>query len=419
MGLTDTLMKIVVKVQDAVALAKHFEASPREAMREVVAQAREAVRATLQEVMNAEIALFLGQDAEGDNKRNGYVERTFGIKGVGAVQLRVPRDRAGRFRSAVVPAERHYDEDLERDLALLHLAGLSTRMLARISEQVLGLRVSHAEVSRSLNTLLPAAKAFLDRPLGDRRFKYLYCDGTFFRVRRGTVDAEPTLVVLGVDEQDRRSILAMIQGDKDAAGAWRMVFARLKERGLEASAVRLGVMDGLPGLANAFREAFPQARVARCWVHKARNVFPLVAKRLQKGFVVDWNAIAYAADGEAARAAFEALKARWSATCGDAVESLERDLEALLVHYEFPKIHWDALRTTNPIERINREFKRRSKTMDSIGANGLKVLLAFTALRMEFGWAITPISSNKIAHMGGRALWEARQLEAVTKGLLH
>lgn len=419
MGLKDTLMKIVVKVHDVVDLVKRFEASPREAMREVVAHAREAVRATLQEVMDAEIALFLGEDAQAGNKRNGYVDRTYAIKGVGAVQLRVPRDRAGQFKSAVVPSDRRHDEDLERDLALLHLAGLSTRMLARISDQILGVRVSHAEVSRSLATLVPAARQFLDRPLGDRRFKYLYCDGTFFRVRRGTVDAEPTLVVLGVDDQDRRSILAMVQGDKDAAGAWRMVFARLKERGLDPTAVQLGLMDGLPGLATAFREAFPQARVARCWVHKARNVLPLVPKRLQKGFLVDWHAIAYAADGTAARAAFAALKARWGATCGDAVASLERDLEALLVHYEFPKAHWDALRTTNPIERINREFKRRSKTMETIGADGLKVLLAFTALRLEFGWATTPITSGKLAHIGSRAAWEARQLEAVTKGLMH
>jgi putative transposase len=419
MGLGETWMKIVVKVKDAVALAKRFEASPREAMREVVQQMREGVRSTLEEVMEAEIELFLGQDAEQGNKRNGYASRTFGIKGVGAIQLRVPRDRAGRFKSHVVPAERHYDEELGQDLALLHLAGLSTRMLAHISGQVLGVKVSHTEVSQSLRTMVPGAKRFLERPLHDRRFKYLYVDGTFFSVRRTTVDKEPTLVVLGVDESDRRSILAMVQGDRDDVRAWRMVFARLKERGLDASAVELGIMDGLPGLATAFREAFLQARVARCWVHKARNVMPLVPRRYQAEFEGDWNAIAYAADGATARAAFAALKARWGKLCGDAVESMERDLEALLVHYEFPKVHWDALRTTNPIERINKEFKRRSKAMETLGPEALKVLLAFTALRLEYGWATTPISSNKLAHVGSRAAWQAKQFETVTKGLMN
>jgi putative transposase len=419
MGLGEALMKIVVKVRDAVELARRFEASPREALREVVEQVRDGMRHTLEEVMNAELELFLGQPAERTNKRNGFVTRTFGIKGLGAVQLRVPRDRAGRFDSNVVPASRRYDEAIERDLALLHLAGLSSRMLAHLSAQILGVKVSHTEVSRSLKTLLPAAKRFLERPLSGRRFKYLYVDGTFFHVRRTTVEAEPTLVVLGVDENDRRSILAMIQGDKDAVGAWRMVFAQLKERGLDVGAVELGLMDGLPGLATAFREAFPKARVARCWVHKARNVMPRVPRRYQKAFMVNWNEVAYATDGAAARTAFVALKAQWTATCGDAVECMERDIEALLVHYEFPKEHWDALRTTNPIERINKEFKRRSKAMETIGPDGLKVLLAFTALRLEFGWATTPITSKKLIHLGGRAAWEAKQLEAVTKGLLN
>ncbi len=127
----------------------------------------------------------------------------------------------------------------------------------------------------------------------------------------------------------------------------------------------------------------------------------------------------YASDGTAARAAFIALEQQWSATCGDAVECMARDIDALLVHYEFPKEHWNALRTTNPIERINKEFKRRSKSMETIGPDGLKVLLAFTALRLEYGWATTPISSNKLAHLGGRVHWEAKQLEAVTKGLIN
>jgi putative transposase len=419
MELGHRLMKIVVKVKDAVELARRFETSPREALREVVELAKEGVRNVLEEVMQAELELFLGQPVEKGNKRNGFTTRTFGIKGVGAVQLRVPRDREGRFKTAVVPAARHYDEVVERDLAMLHLAGLSTRMLAHLSEQILGVKVSHTEVSQSLQKTVPAAKRFLSRPLHGRRFKYLYVDGTFFRVRRSTVDLEPTLVVLGVDEADCRSIIAMIQGDKDAVDAWRMVFRDLKERGLEPAAVTLGIMDGLPGLATAFREAFPNARVARCWIHKSRNVLPRVPRRYKEAFVASWNAVAYAADGTVARAAFATLKAQWSGTCGDAVECMERDLDALLVHYDFPREHWDALRTTNPIERINKEFKRRSKAMETIGADGLKSLLAFTAIRLEFGWQTTPISSRKLAHLGSRAAWEAKQLDAVTKGLLN
>jgi putative transposase len=419
MGIKDGLMKIVVKVQDVVALARHFERAPREAMREVVAHVQQGAREALEQVMHAEIEMFLGQEAERDNKRNGYVTRDFALKGLGTVRVRVPRDRAGRFETKVVPARRRYDEDTEKDLALLHLSGLSTRTLAHVSQHVLGLNVSRSEVSSALKTIVPAAKQFLVRPLGERRWKYLYIDGTNFHVRRTTVDREPTLVVVGVDETDHKSVLAMVQGDKDSRPAWEMVFAELKERGLDPTAVQLGIMDGLPGLADAFCEAFSRARVARCWVHKARNVLPRVARRYQAAFQVSWDAMQYAEHGAAAREAFAALKARWNASCADAVACLERDLELLLVHYEFPRAHWDALRTTNPIERVNKEFKRRAKAMDSVGPDGLQALLAFTALRLEFGWSQTPLTSGKISRLPWHKDREARRMEALTKGLLH
>ena len=168
MEFLESLMKWVVKVQDVVALVKRFEISPRAALREMSEQMRQGAQEVLERVMNAEIALFLGQEGEKTNKRNGYATRTFVFKGLGALEVRVPRDRAGRFKSQVVPAGRRYDEALEKDLALLHMAGLSTRTLAQVSQRVLGLQVSAQEVSNALATIVPAAKAFLERDLGGR-----------------------------------------------------------------------------------------------------------------------------------------------------------------------------------------------------------------------------------------------------------
>jgi putative transposase len=412
----DSLMRLVIRVADFVELARKFEDSPAAAMQEVVTQMRSGVKDVLERAMDAEIEVFLGQPQESENKRNGFASRTYGIKGVGSLTLRVPRDRAGRFSSNVVPANRRYDEALEKDLALLSLAGLSTRTLAQVSNKLLGIAISATEVSNAMRTVVPAAKAFLTRPLGGQRFVYLYVDGTNFRIRRSTVAKEPTLVVLGVDEKGHKSVLSMVQGDKDNRRAWEAVFVDLKERGLCPEAVQLGIMDGLPGLGDAFREAFPNARAARCWVHKARNVFPRVPRRYQEAFKSDWDAIAYAESKEAARAAFDALVARWSKTARDAVACLERDLDALLVHYEFPKEHWGALRTTNPIERINKEFKRRSKAMEVVGPDGLHTLLAFTALRLEIGWTHATISTHETLGLEQRR--QTRRLEEVEKALL-
>jgi putative transposase len=414
----ESLMKLVVRIADVVALAKRFEESPKLAMQEVMTEMRAGVRDVLERVMAAEIEVFLGRDEEARNKRNGFVTRAYGIKGVGTIKLRVPRDRAGRFVSNVVPAYRRYDAATEKDIALLNLSGLSTRMLAQMSAHLLGIRVSANEVSNALHTIIPAAKAFLSRPLGERKWMYLYVDGTNFRVRRSTVEIEPTLVVLGVDETGRKSVLSMVQGDKDSRAAWEAVFVDLKERGLDGAHVRAGIMDGLPGLGNAFVEAFPKAKVLRCWVHRARNVMPLVPRRYQPAFQAMWNAVAYADGLDAARAAYEKLKETWAKDAGDAVARMERDIDALLAHYEFPRDHWEALRTTNPIERVNKEFKRRSKAMEVVSPDGLKPLLAFTAIRLEYGWAITPIGCKKLSTLKYRELRE-RELEATTKSLLN
>jgi putative transposase len=422
MRVRENLMKLVLKIHDVVELVKRFEASPAKAMREVGEHVRHGVKEMLERVMEAELELFLGQDAEVGNKRNGYTTRTFVFKGVGALQVRVPRDRAGRFDTKVVPSGRRYDQALEKDLALLHLAGLSTRMLSHVSRSVLGLAISPSEVSNALKTIVPAAKAFLERDLSGRRFKYLWVDGTNFKIRRTTVDREPTLVVIGVDENDRKSVLAMVQGDKDARGAWEMVFAMLKERGLDGSAVQLGIMDGLPGLADAFTASFSNARIARCWVHKLRNVFTLVPRRYQAEFKHDWDKVAYATERVAAEAAFAALKERWRTNAGDAVTRFEKDLDALLCHYDFPCEYWSALRTTNPIERVNKEFKRRSKSMEQMGPDGLKALLAFTALRLEFGWSTTPITSPKLANLAlspSRQTHPSTSLDNVIDGLMN
>ena len=226
-------------------------------------------------------------------------------------------------------------------------------------------------------------------------------------------------MVIGVDTDNCKSVIAAVNGDKESRSSWAMVFSELKERGLDASAVQLGIMDGLPGLMDAFAEAFPKAGVGRCFLHKARNVFPRVPKRYQAEFKVNWDAMQYAKSKAEAREAWRTLNDRWSPICNDAVDCIEKDIDALLVHYEFPKEHWDALRTTNPIERVNKEFKRRSKSMEVVSPDGLKALLAFIALRLEYGWATTPITSNKLKNLPSGWHRKKTQLDTATEALLN
>lgn len=279
-------------------------------------------------------------------------------------------------------------------MAILQLSGLSTRTLAMISKRLLGVEVSKTAISSSLGLLAGEAERWLTRPI-NKAFWALYVDGTNFKVqRRGSTQKEPSLVVLGVDEHNFRSILAIEPGNKDNVDSWRAVFSELKKRGLDVKSVRLGIMDGLPGLERLFKEEFPGALTQRCWVHSMRNAVAKAPARLRDPFKDLAHKVMYATSEDKARKAFQDLAAAMGSDAARAVRCLAKDLDSLVVHYRFDQKCWVALRTTNAIEAINQKFKRRTKTMDSMGEQTLETVLAFTALKIEISWQKSRIDSG-------------------------
>jgi putative transposase len=357
-----------------------------------------AASSAIEQVVNAEITVFLGKPSEKDNKRNGYRVRDYALKGIGGVTLKMPLDRKQRFESELIPKNEQIDPRLKEDMAVLHLAGISTRDLEMMSRRVLGIEVSRQTVSNSLGTIEERAVEWLTRPI-DGKYWALYVDGTNFKVqRRGSTEKEPSLVVLGIDDTNRRSILAIEPGTKDNVDAWEAVFNELVKRGLKTEYVRIGIMDGLPGLEALFRKMFPKAVTARCWVHALKNALAKTPARLRDAFKELAHRVMYASSEDNARQAFKALKEAMGADAERAVHCLEKDLDSLVRHYRFEKKLWLALKTTNPIERVNKEFKKRSRPMGSLGEKTLECVLAFTALRLEMGWRQVPVDSAQLAN---------------------
>ena len=158
------------------------------------------------------------------------------------------------------------------------------RTLAMASKRLLGVGVSPQTVTNSLGVIQERAGRWLTRPL-DKKYWAVYIDGTNFKTqRRGSTDKEPSLVVLGLDSNNCMSILAIEPGTKDDVHSWSAVFSELSQRGLDMSAVRIGVMDGLPGLEKLFLETFPNAVTGRCWVHALRNALAKSPARLRDAF---------------------------------------------------------------------------------------------------------------------------------------
>ena len=410
------IIKVEVSLPEAVQAIEEFRMNRVRAFEAIASEVRNAVGSAFSHLLQTEMTLFLGKPEQSSNKRNGYKEREYALKGVGCIRIRMPQDRKSQFKSAIIKSHEQIDPRLKEDMAVLHLAGLSTRTMAMVSKRVLGIEVSTNTVSESLGSIEEKALQFLTRPI-EKRYWGLYVDGTNFRIqRRGTTAKEPSLVVLGIDEKNCMSILAVEPGTKDNCDAWAAVFSELRSRGLDMGAVRIGIMDGLPGLEKLFQETFPNSVAARCWVHALRNACAKAPVRLREVFKKLTHRVMYSSSENAARLAFQELKATMGTDAERAVHCIEKDLDSLLVHYRFDKTLWRGLKTTNPIERVNREFKRRTKSMDTLGERTLQVLVAFTAIRLEYGWQTAPLDS---ASLSGLKWIKQNQIESTMETLIH
>ena len=209
---------------------------------------------------------------------------------------------------------------------------------------------------------------------------------------KGTIEKVSVLVVIGVTETNHRMVLALQSGDKESASTWRELFKDMKRRGLNPEGVSLGIMDGLTGLERVFSKEFPKAKIQRCQVHVARNVLAKVPRKLQKDVADDLRSIFYAPSEEKAMELFFQFRNDWSEDIPSAVKCLESCIHSCLAFFSFPEEEWISLRTTNIIERLNKEFRRRTKPMEILaGEASCYTLLAFIALKMELHWRSNPL----------------------------
>lgn len=356
-------------------------------------------------LMDCEFELFLGRDKyeriskvkiSDRHLRNGHYQRTFAVKGLGRLNVKVPRDRHGKYQTKVLEPYKRNETSIEEDVAVLYLLGQSTRSLSLISERLLGTQISASKVSECSGRLIESVEKWRSRPLTEN-FKYLYLDGTNFSMR---IDKKIikvcVLVVIGVDENGIKQVIALQAGDKESAGTWRQLFKDLKARGLDKRAVKLGIMDGLPGLEKVFKEEFSEAKIQRCQVHVARNVMSKVPLNMKEKVADDMRSVFYADTKKKALGFFDEFKQKYEKDIPSAVRCLQASLESTLCYLSFPKDEWISLRTTNPIERLNKEFKRRTKSMEIVaGEASCYNLLAVISLRMEVYWKRHPITFQK------------------------
>jgi len=395
-------MNLELSVPEVVEIFKEIQEQPKRIFEMIRVEIKEDVGQYLSKLMEVELTRFLGRGryerGEGEvNHRNGSYGRSFALKGIGEVQLEIPRDRNGEFKTKVIPRSKRYEDEIREDLSFMFLTGVSTRSLSMISRRLIGRRVSSTEISNANNELIEAVEKWRTRDLSEEPIKYLFLDGVNFDMRiDGSVEKVPVLVAIGVTEDGQKRVLGFQAGDKESAPTWREFLKDLKKRGLDSSRVILGVMDGLPGLERVFKEEFSKAKVQRCQVHVARNVLAKVPRKLKKTVADDLRSIFYASSRKKAMEFFNTFKDKWQRDLPSAVKCLENSIEACLTFFMCPEEEWISLRTTNIIERLNKEFKRRTKPMEIVaGENACYMLLAFISLKMELHWRSNPLGKMR------------------------
>ena len=406
-------MKLEVTVAEIAEIFKVIQERPEQLFEMIRLDVRESVGKYLTAMMEAELTQFMGRDAyervAGNEKyRNGSYHRFFTLKNIGEVQVKIPRDRKGEFKTAVIPRSKQYENEIGRDLGVLFLGGVSTRTLSMISERLIGRKISPTEISSVNVELSEAVERWRQRDLSCELVKYLFVDGVHFPMRMGnSVEKVPVLVAVGVKEDGDRLVVGMQSGDKESAPVWREFFKDLKVRGLDAQKITLGIMDGLPGLEAVFKEEFSHARIQRCQVHVARNILAKVPKKFKQEVADDLRSIFYADTKEKSLEHWHTFQQKWQKAIPSAVECLERNIDACLTFFNYPSEEWVSLRTTNIIERLNKEFERRTKVMEIVaGEAACYRILAFISLKMEIHWKSAPLGKvpkrlpflDKLAH---------------------
>jgi transposase-like protein len=341
-------------------------------------------------------------------RRRGYRhaarERTV-TTGSGATVITVPRARlfeaqgAGtqEWHSHVLPRYHRRSRAVDETVLGAYLAGTNTRRMQRALQPLLrGAPLSKSAVSRVMRTLRESFEAWRTRPLDGEPIAYLFLDGIAVKVRVDRrVQSVPVLVALGVTPTGEKRLLALRLMGNESKAAWGALVDDVTSRGLRAPV--LVVMDGNAGLRHAVGQAWPQAAVQRCVVHKLRNLEAHAPKRVVDEIRATFHAITEAESERAARAAYARFLRTWRSRAESVARSLEEGGDELLTFFRFPRSQWKCIRTTNMIERLNEEFRRRLKTQGShpLEASVLRLLFALyqsgqITLRRLDGWYDIP-----------------------------
>lgn len=322
------------------------------------------VEESLKDVVSRKIGASWYARSDGrTGHRNGYYQRLL-VTPYGSVTVQVPRLRDGSYEHELFGRQKMFTEEVGRLVMDSYLAGISARRVGEVLERVLGYKISAGTVSEICKGLDGLVREYWRRPITDR-WRYLIFDAIVVK-NRSAVGSEKryVLVCIGIDPQGNREILSFKQVESESEVAWETFVQNLVNRGLAGEHLELITTDGNAGLIAALDTAWPYAPRQRCWFHKQGNIASKVRKRNQALCLEGVRRIYYSKSRTDAVRNFRAWVERWKDEEPKAVACLVKDIEDLLSVFDIPEENRKMMRTTNMIERVFREVRRRIRPMN-------------------------------------------------------
>jgi len=358
---------------------------------------REGIRITILKAIDKEFKDFIGvhryeRNQNRSDYRNGVRCRDLETRFGSIKKLWVPRARNNSFLPSVFERYKRRERKIERAVVNMFLRGVSTRKVKAISKAIWDQDYSASTVSEFNKSLKEELLAWQARPI-KKKIRYLFLDGINLKVKRHWISREAVLCAAGITEDGHREFLDFRLGGRESTVSWEELLLSLIKRGLDIKALALVTVDGNPGLLKALNNVLSETLVQRCIVHKLRNISVRCPKSLQGVIMSEAKTIFYATNEQDALERFKVWQARWGQSAPGAVECLAKDIDACLCYYKFPYRHWSKVRTTNGIERVFREFRRRTRVIGFFPTEESCLNILFGLVKMlNEGWRFKSIN---------------------------
>jgi putative transposase len=320
------------------------------------------VHQVVQDVLEAEmdetVGARKGERTEGRlGYRSGYYRRSL-ITRVGRIELRVPQDRNGQFSTEVFERYQRSEKALVSSLAEMYIQGVSTRKVKAITEELCGHAFSASTISQINQKLDEQLSKFACRKL-DKGYPYLILDARYEKVRiDGVIRSQAVMIALGISLEGRREVLAVELANRESISSWEDFVKGLKERGLLG--VEYVVSDDHSGLKASIAKLLPEACWQRCYVHFLRNALDYLPRKAQDDCLTELKWLYDRRDLQEAHSDLRSWLGRWGQKYGKLCQWVEENIEETFTFYRLPREHHKHLKSTNMLERLNEEIKRRT-----------------------------------------------------------